>query len=483
MPYLQISSENFSHNHKILKQILTKLNTQIAIVLKDNAYGHGLVQIASLANAEGIKTAFVKNANEALIISKYFEKITILYPDSMPRGAEFAKCLEISSKSKIDSIESKNLIESSTIESADSIESENLIESKNLIESEISPKFSKNCEIYFCAASLDFLHTMPSGAAIELKINSGMNRNGIAFSDLSAAFEIIKKRKLRLAGALSHNAYGDDFGENFKAQCYEWENIKCEVARLCESFEMPLPRFSSLSSSGAIRSALNAANTSKNNEISENTNFAPNSKIPDSLVRIGIAFYGYLCAEERLVSDFSAKENLAKTDSIAQEEQGWTCLETPQNSAAWACFKSNLPQMPLNLAPIASLWANRISTQMLQKGAKVGYSGAGQILDSEQNAAEGSCEASIESKDQKIAISTYDIGYGDGLFRLNENHEMHTAEGYAILGRVSMDCISVQASADKICVFADARQWAKIFNTIPYEILAHLAAHIPKIIV
>ncbi len=114
-----------------------------------------------------------------------------------------------------------------------------------------------------------------------------------------------------------------------------------------------------------------------------------------------------------------------------------------------------------NLKPILSLWTKKISTRILEKGQKVGYGGTYQTS-------------------EKITISTYDIGYGDGFFRLNEIQKYITPKGYQILGRVSMDNLSVNSDEEEICLFDNAKNLAKIHNTISYEILTALKQHIKK---
>ena len=50
MAYLQIDSQHFFSNYHQIAQFIGQENIhKIAIVLKDNAYGHGLEEIAKLA--------------------------------------------------------------------------------------------------------------------------------------------------------------------------------------------------------------------------------------------------------------------------------------------------------------------------------------------------------------------------------------------------------------------------------------------------
>ena len=119
----------------------------------------------------------------------------------------------------------------------------------------------------------------------------------------------------------------------------------------------------------------------------------------------------------------------------------------------------NLP----NLKPILSLWANKISTRILKKGQCLGYGGTFQAQ-------------------EDITVSTYDIGYGDGFLRLNENQKYETPKGYKILGRVSMDNISLPTEDEEVCIFEDVRELAKIQDTITYEITTTLSRNIQRII-
>ncbi len=115
------------------------------------------------------------------------------------------------------------------------------------------------------------------------------------------------------------------------------------------------------------------------------------------------------------------------------------------------------------LKPVMSLWANKISTRTIEKNQKVGYGGK------------------FMAK-EKMEISTYDVGYGDGFLRLNGEKEYLTPKGYKILGRVSMDNLSVNSSDEEVCIFDDVTKLAKIHDTITYEITTTLMPGIKKVI-
>lgn len=336
MAELIIDSQKFKHNLNLISSFLSSPQN-LALVLKDNAYGHGLKEMAGLARKNGIESVFVKNELEALQIKNYFKHITAFY-------------------------------------------------------GEISPQSPSN--IYQCVQSLQTLQEISPLRGFELEVNCGMNRNGISMHSLSNAFEIIAKRGLKLVGVYTHNGFGDEGGEGLALQENNSKNIKEEVQKLCARYNLALPRFHSLNTSGTLRN--NGAN---------------------EIVRVGIGAYGYACE----------------------------------------CFA--LP----SLKPIASLWADRICSHTLKAGNKIGYGGAYEIP-------------------YDGVVSSYDLGYGDGLFRIDERTQgkLLCSSGEQILPRMSMDCFSALSDRDKLCLFSDVREWAKFFGTIPYEILTKLSPFIKR---
>lgn len=114
-----------------------------------------------------------------------------------------------------------------------------------------------------------------------------------------------------------------------------------------------------------------------------------------------------------------------------------------------------------DLRPVLSLWAKRISSRMLTKGERVGYGG-------------------IFETNKDMQISTYDLGYGDGLLRYNGIGKLCLADKKPFLGKISMDSFVIEGVEDSVCVFDDAREFAGFFNTIPYDILVKLSSSIPR---
>ncbi len=123
----------------------------------------------------------------------------------------------------------------------------------------------------------------------------------------------------------------------------------------------------------------------------------------------------------------------------------------------------NSYKMP-DLKPVLSLVANKISTRELKNGQSVGY-------------------GATYTAQQDLKVSTYDIGYADGFSRIDPAIPFYTKDGSQLLGRVSMDCISICSQKDNICLFDDVRELQKIHNTICYEILTSLSPNLTREIV
>ena len=124
---------------------------------------------------------------------------------------------------------------------------------------------------------------------------------------------------------------------------------------------------------------------------------------------------------------------------------------------------ANIFKFP-KLKPVLSLWASKLSTRVLKKGQSVGYGGT-------------------FTANTDMTISTYDVGYGDGFLRLNERCSYETPKGYKVLGRVSMDNLSLNTNDDEVCIFNDVNALAKTHDTITYEITTALNPNIKKEIV
>lgn len=336
MGYINLNKKLFFKNAEYYTKLLGSKD-KICIALKDNAYGHGIEPMCKLSREYGIKHTMVRNITEANIVSKYdFESILVMY--------------EIPTK-----------------------------------------QYPKN--YIFSLNGFEDIERCPYDINIELKIDTGMGRNGILPSQIVAALEIIKKKNLNLNGVFTHFSSAD---ENDDTTCIQ-EKLFLESIAFIKSKIDTYFRFHCANSVGTHK---------VKNDLYD-------------IARIGIGLYGYLDIEE-------------SRDLVT---------------------------------PILSFHANKISTRVLNVGDSIGYG------------------STYKVKNNNFVVSNYDVGYGDGFFRLNERKKALTSDNKEILGRVSMDSLSVEGDTDTICLFNNARELANIHDTIHYEILTNIHADVPRYII
>jgi alanine racemase len=334
MAFITINKANFFHN---LSQLAIKAGSKerLAVVLKDNAYGHGLEIMAQLASEWGIAEAVVISTAEARTIRPWFRQILIL------NGEPF-----------------------------------------------YDERFS------FAVTDLRQLETIDPTARIELKVDTGMHRNGIAMEELDGALEQIRTQGLNLIGVMTHYRSADLLSSELMWQKKRFDAVKERVRKA----GFGSVRFHSHNSAALLR-----ANT-----------------FDEAIARVGIAIYGYNTLPE--------------------------------------------PYDRIKLRPVLALHAQRVSTRRLNAGARIGYGG------------DGTASAAM-------TVSTYDIGYGDGWPRGDAHDPYVTAEGLPILGRVSMDFVSLEGDRKTVCIMDDAHQAASHFGTICYEMTTRLMPTLERRIV
>lgn len=195
MSKIQINKKNYFHNLDIIcKQ--AKGKDKVAVVLKDNAYGHGLLEIASLANEYGIKKAVVRNIQEAEVIEKLFDEILIL------------------------------------------------------IDGE---KKSYSHTFHITINSLQGIEKIPKGTNIHLKVDTGMHRNGINTNELEEAIYRISKQNLNLIAIFTHHRSADQLKTDFYYQSRVFREVKKDVINICEQLNLAIPHFHSCNSSALFR--------------------------------------------------------------------------------------------------------------------------------------------------------------------------------------------------------------------------------------
>ncbi|CAA6801119.1 MAG: Alanine racemase (EC [uncultured Sulfurovum sp.] len=308
----------------------------MGIVLKDNAYGHGLELMAKLSQEFGLTQAVVRSYNEAKIIKPYFKQILVLGDHAI-----------------------------------------------------VDDKCS------FTLNSLADISNAQKGSIVELKVDTGMHRNGIAFEELEQALQLIEKQGLILKGVMTHNRSADELSSELFWQRKVFEEIKKTVGSILSNKKI---RFHAFNSASALRLPCEG----------------------EEFIRLGIGAYGY----------------------------------------------SELPEIynTLDLKPVLSLWANKVATRTLEKGQRVGYGGTYIAA-------------------HKMNISTYDLGYGDGWMRSTTLAPFVIAENLPLLGRVSMDYVSLESTKKEVCIFNHALDAGKQLGTISYEIMTQLDADIERVVV
>ena len=211
MAYITLNKNNFFNNLDIISK-RSKTKDKIALVLKDNAYGHGLLEVASMAREYGITRAVVRTSTEAKIVEDFFEYILVL--------ADFPQ------------------------ESGE--------------------------KIRYTINDIHTIKNFPKDTRIELKVDTGMHRNGIAMSELEAAFEAIEKQGLRLEAVFTHHGCADELNEFFDLQNRNFEAVKRSSVEFANRYGFPELRFHSCNSAALFRT----------------------DDFTEDMVRVGIAAYG-----------------------------------------------------------------------------------------------------------------------------------------------------------------------------------------------
>lgn len=213
MAYIKLNKQALFSNLDYFSSICTK--EKISVALKDNAYGHGIDQIASMLQEYGIKHVFVRDMYEANIAKNYgFETILVLYD---------------------------------------------------------IPEYKDN-DVVISINSLELLSQIPKESKVELKIDTGMHRNGVSFKEIQKACTIIQENNLILNGVFTHFCCSDEKNNNTAYQEKRFLDAVAETKKyVSKDF-----RIHCANSAGAHK-----VNMSKYN-----------------LARIGIGVYGYLDLEE-----------------------------------------------------------------------------------------------------------------------------------------------------------------------------------------
>jgi len=163
---------------------ISKINSNIIAVIKDNAYGHGIITFSKMLQEYGIKKVCVRNNNEADIVKATFEEVIVFYPKTN-RNAK------------------------------------NISYSINSL-----TQLKKNRHPY-----------------IHLKIDTGMHRNGVLIDELEKALEIIKEKDFELRGVFSHFCCSDEKAADTFIQFKKFKEVRKKVIEFCKKHSLKKPYF------------------------------------------------------------------------------------------------------------------------------------------------------------------------------------------------------------------------------------------------
>lgn len=172
-----VNKETLRHNFNEFRKISGRAS--VAPVLKSNAYGHGLVPVAQIMEKEKVPM---------IIVDSYFEALTL-------RNEGVTVPLLIIGYSPATTIASNRL--------------------KNIL---------------FTITNVDTLRDLALSdiqeTVIHLKIDTGMNRQGLTLDELDEAMRLIKNNtRIRLEGILSHFAEADNADSSFTlGQIEKWNS-------------------------------------------------------------------------------------------------------------------------------------------------------------------------------------------------------------------------------------------------------------------
>lgn len=194
MAYITLNKQSFFNNLNLIAYATKGVN-KIALVLKDNAYGHGIFEIASLAKEYGITKAVVQTAKEAQSIESFFDYILVL--------ADFPHAV--------------------------------------------------NDKARYAINDLKAINKFPHATKVELKVDTGMHRSGVAMSELRAAFVAIKEQGLVLEGIFTHHRSADELSSEWFWQNDNFKKVKEEAKELAKEFGFGTLRFHSSNSAALFR--------------------------------------------------------------------------------------------------------------------------------------------------------------------------------------------------------------------------------------
>jgi len=190
-----LNKSNFFYNLDICSQQAGGKD-KISIVLKDNAYGHGLLEIAKMSQEYGITRAVVRTTKEAQDVKKYFKEILILADTNI------------------------NILAHSFH-----------ITINNLLDINKVKEFSN----------------------IAIKIDTGMHRNGIKPNELKACIYGAIEKNLKIKSIFTHFRSADILSSEYFWQKHQFNALIKVSKKICAKLKLPPIAYHASNSSALFR--------------------------------------------------------------------------------------------------------------------------------------------------------------------------------------------------------------------------------------
>ncbi|MDO4283207.1 MAG: serine racemase VanT catalytic subunit [Clostridia bacterium] len=194
--FIELNFSNLAHNIEEIKKVIDK-DCKIMAVVKANAYGHGIVQIAKMLNRIGVKDFAVATLSEGILLRKHHIDGNIL----------------ILGYTDVSNIE--------------------YVIEYDLMQTIIDYEYAKKIETI----------ELKSKLKVHVKINTGMNRIGENYENMEKLQEIYQMKNIEILGTYTHLCVADSFEEEDGVftkiqidrfnQCIEQlKRQKCDVGKV-----------------------------------------------------------------------------------------------------------------------------------------------------------------------------------------------------------------------------------------------------------
>jgi alanine racemase len=198
-----VDLDAIAHNVRLLREHAG--SAQVMAVVKADGYGHGATQVGRAALAAGAAELGVATIDEALALRRDGVSAPVLAWLHTP-GTDFAPALQADVQVGLSSVRQLREL-------------------------------------------LDAVERTGRTATVTVKVDTGLNRNGVSFAEYPEMLSALRRAQtddaIRLRGIMSHLVHGDDPGNpvnNLQAQRLNdmlaqarHQGLRCEIAHLCNS--------------------------------------------------------------------------------------------------------------------------------------------------------------------------------------------------------------------------------------------------------